>query len=68
MLAVDGQDGHLALLCPLHHILPCPDQHLFGCQRDGLARFDGCQSRLKSHDACQRHHHHIDIGSADQLT
>jgi hypothetical protein len=38
MLAVDGQDGRVVLARGRHDHLACGDQHLFGGERDGLAR------------------------------
>jgi hypothetical protein len=38
MLAVDGQDGRVVLPRGRHDRLARSDQHLFGGERDGLAR------------------------------
>ena len=60
VLAVDGQDGHVILLCQLQDELAGHDQRLLVGKGDGLAGTDGMNRRRKACKAHHRRENHVD--------
>jgi hypothetical protein len=54
VFAVDGQNRRVVLARDCHNRLTCGDQHLFGGERDGLARLQRGDGWLERNCAAER--------------
>ena len=64
MLAIDGQDGGMVLLCQLQNQLTSHHQRFLIGQCNGLAGLDGMDGRRqtsKAHHGCQHHVNRVSL-------
>ena len=67
VLAVDGQDGRVVLLCQRQYQLTGYHQRLLVGQGDGLLGLDGVNGGRQSGEAYHRGEHHVDGTGLDNL-